>query len=126
MATVMVVDDTQIIRETVAKLLRHEGYQTVCASNGREALAEFRKMAPDLVLLDIMMPDMNGMEFLEQLRQDPGGRNLPVIMMSALGDDANQNLARELGASDFLVKTRFNASQVLERVKHWIKQPADN
>jgi CheY-like chemotaxis protein len=120
MATVMVVDDTQLIRETVAKLLRREGYDTVCASNGIEALREFEKTPPDLVLLDIMMPDMDGMEFLERLRQRPAGRSLPVIMMSALGDDVNQNLAKELGASEFLVKTRFNAGQVLERVKHWI------
>jgi CheY-like chemotaxis protein len=120
MATVMVVDDTQLIRETVAKLLRREGYETVCACNGREALAEFEKTVPDLVLLDIMMPDMDGIEFLERLREKPEGRVLPVIMMSALGDDVNQNLAKELGASDFLVKTRFNASQVLERVRHWI------
>jgi CheY-like chemotaxis protein len=122
MATVMVVDDTQLIRETVAKLLRREGYETVCACNGIEAMAEFEKMRPDLVLLDIMMPDMDGMEFLERLRGHPGGRILPVIMMSALGDDVNQSLAKKLGASEFLVKTRFNACQVLERVKHWINQ----
>jgi DNA-binding response OmpR family regulator len=126
MATVMVVDDTAVIRETVAKLLRQEGYKTVCAANGKEALAVFRDMTPDLVLLDVMMPEMNGMEFLQSLRQHPRGRALPVIMMTALSDDANQTLAEELGASDYLVKARFNVAEILDRVRLWIgDQPPD-
>jgi DNA-binding response OmpR family regulator len=120
MATVMVVDDTPVIRETVAKLLRQEGYQTICASNGKEALAAFRDATPDLVLLDVMMPEMDGMEFLQSLRRHPRGRVLPVIMMTALSDDANQTRAEELGASDYLVKARFNVTEILDRVRLWI------
>jgi CheY-like chemotaxis protein len=123
----MVVDDTKIIRDAVSRLLRHEGYETVCAANGREALDEFHKTPPDLVLLDIMMPVMDGMEFLQLLRNDPQGRALPVIMMSALADDTNQSRASELGASEFLVKTRFSADVMLERIRHWLaSSPPEN
>jgi DNA-binding response OmpR family regulator len=120
MATVMVVDDTEIIRETVAKLLRQQGYETVCACNGKEALAVFGKTTLDLVLLDVMMPEMDGMEFLQSLRKDPRGHNVPVIMMTALSDEANQKKAEKLGASDYLVKSRFNVTEILDRIKLWI------
>jgi CheY-like chemotaxis protein len=120
MPTVMVVDDTAIIRETVARLLRREGYQTLCAANGKEALAMLKFAVPDLLLMDIMMPEMDGMECLASLRQEPKFRLLPVIVMSALSDEEHQHQAQELGACDYLVKAKSSISQILERVRHCI------
>jgi two-component system sensor histidine kinase and response regulator WspE len=117
MATVMVVDDTLVIRETVAKLLKREGYDTICVGSGREALDALKSSDPDLMLLDIMMPEMDGMECLSLLRRDARWRELPVIIMSALSDEEHQKQAQELGASDYLVKARFTISQILERVR---------
>ncbi len=126
MPTVMVVDDTAVIRETVAKLLRREGFNTICASNGKEALAVLQLSAPDLVLLDLMMPEMDGLECLALLRQEPRWQALPVIVMTALGDEENQLKAQRLGASDYLVKARFSMNQILERVRRLIAQKAEN
>jgi CheY-like chemotaxis protein len=120
MATVMVVDDMPVIRETVAKLLKHEGFDTICASNGKEALDAARRTPPDLVLLDVMMPEMNGMEFLEQLRSDPKIQNTRVIIMSAFSDDEWQRRALQLGVSEYLVKARCSIAQMLEHVKQHI------
>jgi CheY-like chemotaxis protein len=120
MAIVMVVDDTAVIREAVAKLLRREGFETICASNGREALDALQQSCPDLMLLDIMMPEMDGITCLAELRRDPRWQQLPVIMMTALSDDENQRRARQLGANDYLVKARFTITQMLDRVKQCI------
>jgi adenylate cyclase len=117
MATVMVVDDTQVIRETVARLLKREGYQTICVASGKEALEALQSSDPDLMLLDIMMPEMDGMECLAIMRQEPRWRELPVIVMSALSDEEHMRKAEELGARDFLVKARFSINQILERVR---------
>jgi CheY-like chemotaxis protein len=117
MATVMVVDDTMVIRETVARLLKREGYQTICVASGKEALAALKSSDPDLMLLDIMMPEMDGMECLAILRKEPKWRELPVIIMSALSDEEHQRTAEKLGARDFLVKARFSINQILDRVR---------
>jgi CheY-like chemotaxis protein len=120
MSTVMVVDDMPVIRETVAKLLKHEGFDAVCAANGREALEAVRRSPPDLVLLDMMMPEMNGMEFLEQLRADPKIGNIPVIVMTAFSDDEWQRKALQLGISEYLVKARCSISQMISSVKQHV------
>jgi CheY-like chemotaxis protein len=117
MPTVMVVDDTAIIRETVARILRKEGYTTVCASNGKEALETIQAAAPDIMLLDIMMPEMDGMATLAHLRQNPRWHSLPIIMMTALSDDEHQSKAEMLGASDYMVKARVSIDQMLQRMR---------
>jgi len=119
MAKVMVVDDVPVIRETIAKLLRYEGFETICASNGLEALAFLRTSAPDVMLVDIMMPEMDGMQLLANLRSEPRWRDMPVIVMSALNDDSHQNQAQQLGASEYLVKTHFSAMQILESIRRF-------
>ena len=117
MATVMVVDDTTVIRDTVAKLLRREGFETVCASNGKEALEAMKSHRPDLVLLDLMMPEMDGIACLDALAHDPQLQNLPVIMMTAVADEGYETKARELGVKDYLVKARFSVGEMLDQVK---------
>jgi CheY-like chemotaxis protein len=125
MPTVMVVDDTAVIRETVAKLLKREGFDTICASNGKEALAVLNASAPDVILLDIMMPEMDGLECLALLRKEPRWQALPVIIMTAMNDEEHQMKAERLGASDYLIKARYSMNQILERVRKLIAQKAN-
>jgi CheY-like chemotaxis protein len=117
MPTVMVVDDTAIIRETVARILRREGFTTICAANGKEALETIKDAAPDIMLLDIMMPEMDGMTTLAQLRQNPLWHSLPIIMMTALSDDENMAKAERLGANDYMVKACVSIDQMLQRMR---------
>lgn len=117
MSTVMVVDDMAIFRDPIAASLRLVGHRTVCAANGREALALVRSERPDLILLDLAMPVMDGLAFLKALRADPHSSNTPVILLSAISDKQHIMQAAKLGAREYLLKSRFSLQELLERVK---------
>jgi CheY-like chemotaxis protein len=116
MATVLVVDDVEPIRQIFARILRQEGFTTVCASNGQEALNALVADPPDVILLDIMMPEMDGLDCLAAMRRDPRGRQTPIIMMSALCDQEHRDRARALGAQEYLVKSHFTVEDLLDRI----------
>jgi CheY-like chemotaxis protein len=103
--TLLVVDDNEDNRYTLTRRLSREGYSSIAtATNGREALELLRTKAIDLVLLDIMMPDMNGYEVLEHLKADPQLQHIPVIMISAVDEIESVIRCVELGAEDYLSK----------------------
>src|SRR5437762_713260 len=83
MKTILVVDDMAVIRDPIAASLRGAGYRTLCASNGKEALQTLRTENADLILLDVVMPEMGGLEFLHHLRGNPATAHTPVILLSA-------------------------------------------
>jgi sigma-B regulation protein RsbU (phosphoserine phosphatase) len=129
-AAVLVVDDNEDNRYTLTRRLTREGYANLTvAGNGREALEFMRSKPFDLVLLDIMMPEINGYEVLEQMKHDPVLRSLPVIMISALSEVDSVIRCVELGAEDYLTKpfdpvllrARVNASLEKKRLRDEIK-----
>jgi CheY-like chemotaxis protein len=87
-ARVLIVDDEFDIRQAVAEVLSEEGYQVLSAGDGAEALAYLREFRPNLVLLDLMMPGMNGWEFRAAQQGDPDIRSIPVVVLSALGRES--------------------------------------
>lgn len=104
-ATLLVVDDNEDNRYTLTRRLNREGYKNLMvAKNGREALDKLKTQAFDLVLLDIMMPDMNGYEVLEQVKATPALRDIPIIMISSLDEIESVIRCIELGAEDYLNK----------------------
>jgi len=111
----LVVDDTEANRDLLARRLRALGHDVAIAKNGREALDSLAARDTDLVLLDIMMPEMDGFEVLERLREDPARRHVPVIMISAVDEIDSVVRAIELGATDYLPKP-FNAVVLKARV----------
>lgn len=121
MGTVLVVEDSAPAREVVMRILRREGYTVIGAADGLEAWDSVHTTTPDLVLLDLMMPGMDGMTLLTKLRKEPGLENLPVIMLSALSDEARIKRAKELGAQDYLVKTCFTYDDLLKRVEQHVR-----
>lgn len=115
-AALLVVDDNEDNRYTLTRRLDREGYTNVAtATNGREALELLQARPIDLVLLDIMMPDMNGYEVLERLKADPQLRHIPVIMISAIDEIESVIRCVELGAEDYLSKP-FNPTLLRARV----------
>jgi EAL domain-containing protein (putative c-di-GMP-specific phosphodiesterase class I)/FixJ family two-component response regulator len=104
MATLLIVDDEPQVRKLLETLLHHEGYQTVSASSGEEALQVVAQQAPDLILLDIMMPGMDGYEVASQLKSDDATAGIPIIMLSALSDPGARVSGLESGAEEFLSK----------------------
>lgn len=115
-ARVLVVDDTEANRDLLVRRLQREGHAAEEAVDGRQALAMLRAGAYDLVLLDIMMPEVNGYEVLQEMRADDGLRHLPVILISALGDTESITKGIELGADDYLPKP-FNPHILRARVR---------
>jgi DNA-binding response OmpR family regulator len=112
--TILVVDDEPNIVELVRLYLRSEGYQVEVAYDGREALEKASTLHPDLVVLDVMMPELDGYEVTRRLRQD-GGKT-PVIMLTAKGEDADKVEGLDLGADDYLAKP-FNPRELVSRVR---------
>ena len=113
---VLIVEDEPDIRELVVHHLKREGYQVSVAASGEEALRQVQASPPDLVLLDLMMPAMNGLKVCRRLRQDPVTASLPIVMLTAKGDEVDRVLGLELGADDYVVKP-FSPKELLARVR---------
>ena len=113
---VLVVEDEPDIRDLLAFHLEREGYLVTRASTGAEALRQLRASAPDLVILDLMLPEMDGLEVCRRLRADTGTAGLPVIMLTAKGDEVDRVVGLEIGADDYIVKP-FSPKELLARVR---------
>ena len=117
MQTVLLVEDATLIRGALARLLKAASYQVVCAANGAEALARLKEKGADLILLDHLMPEVDGMTFLSGIRRFPKWKNLPVIMYTAQKDSAAARRAESLGVSGYHVKTELNSEQIIAQVQ---------
>lgn len=107
-AMILIVEDCEGIRRPLARLLRHQGYETLCVANGHEALETLQFTRPSLILLDLAMPVMSGLEFLKVLRQDPGLSDVPVIVVSARAPEDDVVLeAGRLGARACFTKAGY-------------------
>ena len=104
MRTVLIVEDEYALAEIVGELLADEGYRVVLARNGIEGLERVRQHAPDIILLDVMMPLMNGREMLRRLRELPAGRDIPVVLMSAAALAMQDPATADLGPITLLRK----------------------
>lgn len=113
-ATLLIVDDEPQVRKLLETLLRHEGYQTLSASSGEEALQLVAQQPPDLILLDIMMPGMDGYEVASHLKGDQTTASIPIIMLSALNESSARVSGLETGAEEFI-------SKPVERVELWLR-----
>jgi two-component system, chemotaxis family, chemotaxis protein CheY len=114
MAKILVVDDAAFMRMRCTKLLKDNGFETIEAGNGIEAVKQYHEHKPDGVLLDITMPDMDGIETLKRLREiDPGAK---IAMVTAMGQQSLVIEALKSGAIDFVVKP-FNVERILAAVK---------
>lgn len=124
--TVLVVDDEKPLRDFVRRNLEARGYKVVCAANGLEALAVFDTEQVGLVILDIMMPHLDGLETTRRIRAES---RVPIIILTAMGEEADKVRAFDLGADDYLTKP-FGVGELLGRIQavlrrsHWTEAPA--
>ena len=116
-ADILVVDDTPHNVRLLSIILSQQGYQVRKALNGERAIAAVQEFPPDLILLDVMMPEMNGYQVCEQLKASPKTRSIPVIFLSALDDVSDKVKAFEVGAVDYITKP-FQEKEVLARVEN--------
>ena len=105
MALVLVVDDDESTCDALRRLLSRMGYAAACATNGHDALDVVGQMRPDVIVLDWMMPDMDGLEVLRRLRAQPATRDVPVVLYSAVDNPDMRGEAQKLGAQDCVLKS---------------------
>jgi DNA-binding response OmpR family regulator len=118
--TILVVDDEANIRELARMYLEQEGYQVTTANNGRQALDAVQQESPALMVLDLMLPEMDGWEVCRQVRAKS---NLPILMLTARTDDIDKIVGLELGADDYLTKP-FNPRELVARVRAILRRKA--
>lgn len=113
---ILVVDDDKGLCQLYKLTLEQEGYEVYVANQGDQALSKALEVKPDLILLDIMMPMIHGLNVLDILKATPETQGLKVIVMSALSDDDTKNKAKEFGAIDYIVKSQSTISEVMQRI----------
>jgi DNA-binding response OmpR family regulator len=119
--TILVVDDEAVLVETIAYNLEQAGYQVITAADGASALEVARRDSPDLIILDIMLPEMDGLEVCRQLRRDGGTAATPIIMLTAKGDEIDKVVGLEVGADDYVTKP-FGRRELLARVRALLRR----
>ena len=118
--SVLVVDDNDINLVLIAKILELEGYRVVVARNGKEAIQAVELSMPDIAILDVMMPDMDGYELCKKLRQPPLNVVAPIVLLTAMNSDMERSLAIEAGANDIWSKP-FDMDLFRRRVGELLK-----
>ncbi len=123
--SVLVVDDEPNIVVSLEFLMKQAGYDVRVARNGDEALKAVAERAPDLILLDVMMPKRNGFDVCQTLRADPRWKDVRIIMLTAKGRDVEREKGLALGADDYITKP-FSTREVMERVRRYIDPSSDS
>jgi DNA-binding response OmpR family regulator len=124
MARILIAEDERDIRDLISFTLNYNGHEVVVTTNGEEALAVTQNIQPDLVLLDIRMPRMTGYETCKQLKANAATHDIPVIFLSAKGQEAEVNLGFEVGAVEYIVKP-FSPDQLIEIINTVLTKNGD-
>ncbi len=114
---VLVVEDDRVLRRVIADHLKAEGFHVIEADDGASGLSAALSERPDVTLLDVVMPKMDGMTVLEKLRENEWGKNAKVIMLTNLSDSEKVAHAKEKGVSDYLVKADWDIESIIDKVK---------
>ncbi|MBZ9572652.1 response regulator [Patescibacteria group bacterium] len=117
---ILIIEDEEIIYSLLQKKLTGGGYEVSIAKDGVEGLEKMKTVKPDLVLLDIIMPQKGGFEVMEEMQRDENLKDIPIIVISNSGQPVELDRAKELGAKDWLIKTEFDPQEVLEKIKKQI------
>jgi DNA-binding response OmpR family regulator len=119
---IMLVEDDSFVVDIYQTKLSQEGYEVIQAENGIEAIKKLEKEIPDMILLDIIMPYVDGLQVLKKIKSDERLKNVPVILLTNLSQKEDINDGLGLGADDYLIKSHFTPSEVLEKIKKYFKK----
>ena len=118
---ILVIEDDKFLRELIAKKLIKEGYETSEAVDGEEGIKKIKEEKPDLILLDLILPGIDGFEVLSRMREDSTTNSIPVIILSNLGQKEDVEKGLKLGAVDYLIKAHFTPGEIIEKIKTALK-----
>ena len=119
---ILVVEDDKFLRELITQKLSREGYDVVGAVDGEEGVVKAKKDQPNLILLDLILPGIDGFEVLSQIKKDPETSEIPVVILSNLGQKEDVDKGKSLGAIDFLIKAHFTPSEIIEKIEEILKE----
>ena len=114
---VLIIEDEPDIREAMAEAVASAGYQTSTANNGEEGLAMAFEQHPDLILLDLVMPVMDGRQALKKLREDPWGKDARVVVLTSMDDVENIASSHEYTIEDYIIKSHASLDEILQKVR---------
>jgi len=117
---ILLIEDEELILNLLQRKLEKEGYKVSIARDGKEGLEKMIKNPPDIILLDIVMPRMDGFEVMEEVRKDKNLKMIPIIIISNSGQPVELDRAKKLGARDWLIKTEFDPKEVITKIKQQI------
>lgn len=120
---ILIAEDEKVLREVLHDEFSHYQFEVETAKDGEEALAKVKGTQIDFILLDLMLPKKSGFEVLEALKSDPETKEIPVIILSNLGQDEDIKHALKLGALDYFVKAQHPIKEVVEKVKEILLHP---
>jgi len=115
--TILLVEDDKFLRELLTKRLRDEKFLVHPVIDGEEAFRILDKERIDLILLDIILPGINGFEILKRIKEDPTIAHIPVMMLTNLGQRSDVDRGKDLGAEDYMVKAQYTPKEIVERIK---------
>lgn len=121
MKKILLIEDEKILAEMYKYRLSRAGFEIILASNVKEGLKLAKEEKPDLILLDILFPEEDGIFFLKQLRKEPGTSQLLVIVFSNYHDPETKKRAFELGAKDYLIKTNYTPKEIVDKIRNCLK-----
>ena len=121
---ILIIEDDKDIGELIAYNLRQEKFSSEICTNGKTGLAQVRRTSPDLVILDLMLPDMGGLEICKTLKADPNTKGIPVLMLTAKGEEVDRIVGFEVGAYDYLTKP-FSPRELILRIKAILRRLKD-
>ena len=122
MKKILFVEDEAALQKTFGEVLSQEGYKMISAMNGEEGLALIKSEKPDLILLDLIIPKLNGFEVLKSLKGDKATEGIPVIVLTNLEGTGDVERALELGATTYLVKANYTLQEVIQKIKQAIEE----
>jgi DNA-binding response OmpR family regulator len=114
--TILIIEDEEIIRGILQKKIEKEGFQVEVAENGEEGVEKIREVIPDIIILDIVMPIMDGFGVLEEMKKDEKIANIPVIVVSNSGQPVEIDKVKKYGVKDWVVKTEFDPAEVINKI----------
>ncbi len=121
MAKILIVEDDPFLLKMYSKKFQVEGFDVQTAVDGQAGLAKIKSFMPDLVLMDIMMPKLNGIQVIEKAKADPVIKDIPILVLTNLSSTEDAGTAVKTGAVDYMIKSDFIPSQVIDKVKQLLK-----
>ena len=119
--TILIIEDDKFLRELIAKKLIKEGYEISEAVDGEEGMKKVKEEKPDLVLLDLILPGIDGFEVLARMREESALYSIPVIILSNLGQKEDVEKGLKMGAVDYLIKAHFTPGEIIDKIKAALK-----